>query len=189
MGEIVRDALKGEVYIRFITEAFRRSDYATFLIKWPAEKFEFFSKDDYCMHGFTEDLYEYMYALREKEYSESKRIFEENCLPFVKALEPYYLDGEKLSPRKFNYNVRTIPETFEFFLRPESLEAWAHDTYPYDLCFVSDNKYWFVSESHGQPFAEMYPNSEKDYQFWRNNGIVFMKAFDYKSDVLDRPQV
>ena len=187
MAHIDYNCLQSETYIRFIEEAVKRSDSLSLYVNKISDNFEFTNKESLMNMGFSQ---EECNAFNDKiyhKYLEDKSVFYKKTVPFVERLKPLIIDSYDGRTCTV-YLLRSDEEIIPILCEIKSIKDWGFPNFPDDLSFISKNKYWFVCENH-ESNAMLYPNSIEDYYFWKDLGIHFVEAFDYKRDVLDRLSV
>ncbi|MBO5869844.1 MAG: hypothetical protein J6Q89_03750 [Clostridia bacterium] len=187
---MVYKCLDDAVYEAFIKEAVKRSDLIEIYVNWPRQ-FNGFSnelKKELSDSGFTDEYINITESVWDKRVKGDIQLFFSLTVPFLKRLEPFFIDGQTIEHRSKCYYLRSELDIIPILLEPKRISAWGYPLLPDDLSFITDNKYWFFSESH-ENSCTLYADDENDYEFWRNMGIAFKSEFDYEYHVVNRCQL
>ena len=175
--EIAYDLLYEDIYKNFITEAINRSDVLTIDVYWPSEEFMFFDKEMCMMCGMSEALYNSRYKHEQKKYLREKKIFDTNCMDYLKKLEPYLLNNGKFSRNIETYHLKSSKDLIPILQEPGSLDAWGFPNYPDNIAFYKNEEPWFYCTNHGTSNADFVISSKSEYDFWKELGILFLSEF------------
>lgn len=187
MADIFYNCMYGETYARFINEAVKRSDIISIELHWYSEKYSFHDKKECIEKGFfSEEQYDSFYNAFKKTWQANKTVFENRTLPYLKRLEPFLIEGQCFESKNVNYYLYSSPSIVPFLLEPGSISTWGDPFFPNDLTFINNDETWFFCENH-ELSASLFPDSQDDYNFWKNMGIVFCDEFNYERDVERRP--
>ena len=190
----VLDNIEGEVYRRFIEEAINRS--TSFMLVNRTD-FAYFQHELYPAAYENPAYMEGAKRLRQ-DHNNNFRIYQENCEPFVKKLEPFlrYTRHDPIwpncetimTPDERSIDIcmyRACKEVIPYLLEPGTIFSWIYPYFPDDLSFFKDDICWFHTVSH-EELAFLHTDSEKEVGFWESIGIEFSDKFDYDWDVNGR---
>lgn len=176
--DIECEFLCGESYENFLKAALLQSDKFSLSIFWlRKEDMECNIKKQALLdEGYSEEWVDNLQNDSIAKMKEFKRIFESEELPFFRKLEPFLVEGQKISEKVSTYYFHSDIAVLPYLLEPKGINGWGFPQYPDDLAFITENTAWFISESHEQS-AMVHIRDKQDYDFWRNIGIVFRKEF------------
>lgn len=175
MFSICTASLHDEVYRAFIEVAFERSDLISIRVDWPDEN-SFPSKELALNSGISETVYNRCVESYYRRVYPNIQLFKQKKIPFLKKLEPYFVNGDTLAEKQWVYHVLPCKDILQLFQSVEGINNWKYPYYPEDLSFAKDGEFWFKSISH-EDYAQLAVSSTDEYAFWTQLGIKFLDDY------------
>ena len=169
--QINTDLLSGEAYTGFMKVAFERSDLISIRVDWPYEK-GLPPKEQELSLGVSEAVYDMCVKSYYERVYPKIQLFKQKKIPWLRQIEPYFMNGDTLSDKKWVYHLYPSEDILPLFLSVGSINNWKYPYYPEDISFARNGEYWFKSISH-EDYAQLAVSNADEYAFWHRLGIRF----------------